>query len=402
MCFEKSLINYEKLCKISTLIYINCISNKLFQSIKIEENLKHVYLYGNFHLKNTFLLRNLNIFRIEKNDKIKKWKNISIPNILNISFVNNKMENIDFIKNEKLEYLQYLNLSKNPLKSIDFLNKILMKNLFLIDFSSTKINKINEKNFKNLNKLKIIRMENIQLKIIIKNPSKYLLKVEYFYLKNTFYPSKYIKNLMEFSKNLKFVEGEKFQLCCLLFKILKNKEIFCKPKPSDFFTCDNIIPTKFMRILFWIFGIFGVFGNIFSVIILLITKKKSKLFRFSLSLGDFLTSIYVLSIAIVDLKYSGESYLLNEEIWRESLSCSILGTLLTFSLILSSMAILFIAIERYESVKNPFSIPKIMKYKYFFFAFILFLSILLSFIPFIFYKNVNKKFSKILFNFQKK
>lgn len=42
-----------------------------------------------------------------------------------------------------------------------------MKNLFLIDFSSTKINKINEKNFKNLNKLKLIRMENIQLKIII-------------------------------------------------------------------------------------------------------------------------------------------------------------------------------------------------------------------------------------------
>lgn len=213
------------------------------------------------------------------------------------------------------------------------------------------------------------------------------------YLKKTFFKAKFLSFITNHLVNLSQVESENFQLCCLIWKIF-SENVFCRPSPSGFFTCKNIIPSRIMKILFWTFGILGLIGNLFSITLLLIKKMSSFIYRVCFAFGDFLTSVYMLVIAVVDLHFSEEKYLENEEEWRNGKLCSFLGTMLTFGLFLTLNSILLISVERFESISNPFNMPIIKKKQREITCFILVYSLIISTFPLMVY-HVNVFFKEI-------
>lgn len=174
-------------------------------------------------------------------------------------------------------------------------------------------------------------------------------------------------------------------MCCFAWKYY-GKSINCQPKPIENITCQNIIPSLYLKLFFWIFSLLGIIGNSFAIIAFLSNRKSSIFYKCSLAFGDVTISFYLLIVAISDVIYSGDKYLKNEEIWRYGKFCSFLGTMLTFSLNFSMVIVLLITIERYLKISNPFQSLFISKHQKLVIVTLVLIIGLLSLLPIIFFK----------------
>lgn len=397
LCSSKNSSSIEN-CQISSGLNLFCENNnrKTIKFVNVENNYKKFQSNGGILFKKSNYLKFFTVVIIENNEFLFKSQKIVLNNIFILKILNSKIFNLSFIESENFLFkLQTLNVSNCSLTSMKFFRTKNLINLINLDLSRTKINYFVENIFKNLPNIKLFKFEYSNLFSIHKKSFNFLNKLEEIYLKNTFFKAKYsiyfIKNLIK----IKTIVSEKFQLCCLAWKIY-GKNVVCSPKPSGFFTCKNLIPNFYVKILFWFFGLSGIIGNLYSFIILFYKEHSSFLYRLSIAFGDFLTSIYMFAMAIADQYYTDEKYLKYEEEWRNGMICSFLGTMLTFGLFLTLNSILIIAMERYESISRPFNIPEFKKKRYFITAMLFIYCFSVAVIP-VFIYNV-----KIFFFFNRK
>lgn len=298
-----------------------------------------------------------------------------------LSIIDCKISENFILLNNPLKILRYLDLSFNLIESLYFLNKILSENLNYLNISSTKITILESYHFQNyLNLIELIlldcKIDNIELNSL--NILQKLKVLKYSFGKIT------IKTLLRL-KNLKHFYGSEFYLCCF-FKINLNRFETCETN-QKVYSCSRILDSLLMKILCWLIGLIGILLNIISFSYTILFVKKSQLYHLMLSFGDFSMSTYILGLAIFDLVYSNE----NEKDfynWRESKFCQSLGTIMTFSLLLSIISMAMITFERHQVITKPFKRKKIIKYsKLICFLIIIFL-LMLSCVPF-FYDYVN-------------
>lgn len=367
---------------------VYCKTGKDLNPLSIVNDLKKLVIDGDRLFNNSLIQNSLKVLIITNNNKLNLLKNLSIPNIIYFNLFKNNLQNLTFLRKENLLILQTLNVSYNPIKSLNFLINIRAINLLILDFSNTHIKIIRREHFQYSKNIRIFKLENCNVKIIEDGSLKYLSMVKNLFLTRTFFETRHITEFINNMHNLQTINSEIFQLCCLAWKSIGDN-VKCFPPPSGFLTCKNIIPSIFLRIVFWIIGIFGIIGNSVSIIINIVFSRSSRLYRISLSCGDFLTSLYVFCIAISDEYFSGERYLIYEERWRHSLMCTILGTTITFALLLTINSVLLITIERYESISNPLVEPFFKKHSKIIIFFQYFILICISILPVLSYK-VNK------------
>ena len=128
----------------------------------------------------------------------------------------------------------------------------------------------------------------------------------------------------------------------------------------------RILNNGFLRAGSWIMAIFGVLGN-FAVIgsELRMIGKCDKIYKLSnacfiisIAVGDLITGIYLLWLAVVDTFVYGENYCQVQWTWLTSLDCSILGVLSTTGNLISLLSMATLSLLRALNINSGLSVPK--------------------------------------------
>lgn len=350
---------------------------------KIFKNFKKIQFFGNFSKFFNINSTNLIYLRIENSFLLNFEYNV-FPNLFHISLINCKGISNRIFSTNKLDLLRYLDLSKSSFKNLVFLQKISCKNLNILNISFTQIQYMNKSIFEFCPNIKYLNIMNLNIKNIHDEAFNPLKELEYF---NFIYSNIQIftkKHLIKNLTKLKIVKANLYYDCCIFWKIV-NKKLECEPNYSEFQTCSKLIGSKLTSIFFWSFGIIGFSLNIYSIFYGKFRIKKSKFYQMMLTNSNLLTSIYILTIAVSDSVF-GENFIENAHIWNFGLTCQLIGTIMTFSLLTSIFSTFLITIERYQAItkinKNFFK-----EYSKLIGISVLIILSMISFIPFI-YENV--------------
>lgn len=112
---------------------------------------------------------------------------------------------------------------------------------------------------------------------------------------------------------------------------------------NDIFLCNNLIDILLFSIFIWYIVFLVVFGNFFGLFYRGFNLKFRNFFFFviyfiNLSIVDFLMGVYLYIIVGVNLRFSG-CYGFEDEGWRYSYICIVVGVLVIF---LSEVFVLFV------------------------------------------------------------
>lgn len=314
-----------------------------------------------------------------KNDLTNNKFYFNFPNLITFIINNNNKQNDELFKNKQFNILQYIDLSNNPLEITPDFGSLGTLRLTYIDISYTAINRLSSNNFNGLIYLEFLKIINCKIKIIEIDSFRDLINLKELHMNNTELNLYQIDRIAPKLQNIQKLFGIVFNLCCLIWNFHGTK-IICTPSTNYFNTCSDMISSIFIEIVFWIIGICGFVGNLLSIGLISLTAGSSKSFKLVLSVSDLLTSVYILSISIANVIFKGE-YMENDIEWRESGICQLLGTLLTFSVVLSSVSLLLMTIERHEAIAKPMKPSILVMYPFSFIMGISTISLLISTIP---------------------
>ena len=118
---------------------------------------------------------------------------------------------------------------------------------------------------------------------------------------------------------------------------------------------------KTLQICIWILGILASLGNFFVIIWRLIDKEENRVHSFlltNLAVADLLMGVYMLTIAIMDLKWQGE-YFKHDIEWRSGMGCQIAGVLSMLSSEVSVLILTIITLDRLISIVFPFKFKRL-------------------------------------------
>lgn len=344
----------EIFCKSNDAVMIDGQIPNYFKRLTIIGNIKNISFMNSLEL--TFLhVEKFPFYFIIS-------KGVKLSNLVYLSITNSDTTSQDLTFPTEVKLLQYLDVSYNPIETLTFL-----------------------KLYKPI-KLKILNISHTKIKFFQTFRSLYKLEILEFSFKN--FPLESVKH---FDK-LRIVKGTNFYLCCLIWK-LHGSDKYCEPSKLIFQSCSNIIKLRSINILVWISGSLGILFNTISLLYTGFFVKKSKIYHFSLSAGDFLMSTYLICLAFVNNIYDTIE---ERAFWKTGFLCQIMGTIKTYSILLSMTSMVVITFERYQVITKPFKKSILTKYESkICLAFVLIL-IIISCIPFL---NNNVNTNKIEFDF---
>lgn len=377
IAFNYYSCDFQSLSPNSSNVSNDTLQKNSFKNLNILKIQNLMSYHSKFSISN-FL--ELNILIIEKSEVMTNISNFHFPNLIYLSVIQSKLTQHSNIFKYQLRKLQYLDITNNPISSLSFLHNINSINLLTLDVSSTKIYYITRFVTSIITKLKILKASNCDFKKIETIAFSHLQHLVELHLNKTKLPLDSHYSIIKWTKQLKFIASDYFLLCCLVWKKV-NDNLKCLPSSSIYMSCSNLLNSSLKRFVQWAFGILGCLTNAISLVQILMFGGFAKYYRLLLNFGDFSTSIYVLLIAVFDLFYDG-IYLENAEYWTNSIICKFLGTLMTFSLCLSSFTMLCVTIERHQAVVRPLKSSFFLLYKQYIVGIIVVTCLLLSVLPF--------------------
>lgn len=342
--------------------------------IKIKKNILKSYKSNNL------------IFLKLENCKIKDFSNhFFTPNLIYLNLTKNLLTSLTKIwKNETSNpnLLQIFDISYNPLQNFSFISKF--QYLHELYASNTKVNFLDKKSIGLLKYLKILILKECFIKKIDKNLVS-LKNVEKIDITKTTLPFAEINEFVSNLKKIEIFKSEYFSICCNLWKNVKTIKI-CSPSTSIFKTCSDLIGSKILKVIIWIFGILSVFQNLAAIFVYSRkTNLKISFFPLCLTFSDLGIGIYLVCLSIKDLEYSG-NFFKYENIWIKSGFCTFLGLMMNFSLMNSSLSVVFISMQKYLAIKFPMNQLTSLNRILFILIFYVFLSLFLAILPYFLYE----------------
>lgn len=129
--------------------------------------------------------------------------------------------------------------------------------------------------------------------------------------------------------------------------------LVCTPEADAFNPCEDITGFGFLRVAIWFISILAIVGNL-TVLMVSLTSRKLTVPRFlicHLAFADLCIGVYLLMIAIVDLRTHGHySHYAIE--WQTGPGCSVAGFLSVFGAELSVYTLSAITVERWHTITN--------------------------------------------------
>ena len=129
---------------------------------------------------------------------------------------------------------------------------------------------------------------------------------------------------------------------------------------SVFSSSTEMIAEPAIKAAFWIIGFVVIFGNIYVIVASIFNLKEKKTLQgvgfqqiiiLNISIADFIMGVYLLTIAAYSESFSGH-YGDVEHVWRSSLKCSIIGSLIVISSQASCFLMVVLTAFRLTNVVN--------------------------------------------------
>ena len=274
-------------------------------------------------------LQNLEI----DNNVIVKWPARMLTELINLKVLlgnSNQLEMIEANAFQGLLNLTFLQLSNNSLTHLDHDLFVDMVSLAYLDLS--------------LNQLKTI--SNIQ----------HLTKLTLFFLRNNSLTWISHDSFSSDSNTLRLFVSQ--QEACVCYASHLNCS--AADDRSPYLTCDRLLSEEALEVVMWLLGLNALGGNLFVLFWRqkgAQTNKINSMLLQNLAASDLMMGIYMLIIASAD-SYYGDNFPMQSETWRSGITCRIAGA---FSIISSEASVFFvtlISIDRFISIRFPFSMRK--------------------------------------------
>ncbi|XP_059153377.1 relaxin receptor 1-like isoform X2 [Physella acuta] len=182
-----------------------------------------------------------------------------------------------------------------------------------------------------------------------------------------------------YNKDLKYIYFDKFYMC-----IYAKQAAVCRPQGDGISSKENLLESIVLRISVWLVALLACGGNLIVILGRFFMREDNRIHSFfikNLSLADFLMGLYLLIIAVTDVKYRG-AYIVHDESWRNSWECDFSGILSTLSTEMSVLTLSVITLDRYISIMYPLSFRKRgLKQAYFVMGFTWLICIVLAVLP---------------------
>lgn len=362
-------------------------SSKEFALRWIDERVKRLSVFNmRFSLKLPLKRQHHQLLHLTVEKKEQNFGELlnRFPNLISLIYKRNKLNDSELKGEFQLKMLQYLDVSFNSITNIGQLQSFKTEQLIYLDLSSNPISTLGKdrKIFFNLKTLKILKCHllTIEEEFLLD-----LVNLREFFLDDTVDFKirgewKSLRNL----KSLNKVYTKTNMFCCFIRRYLRQK-VVCKHRMSLYSSCSNLLGDSLLNFIFWFYGVFGCVINFCSTILVLKTKDGIKIYKLLLRFTDFLTSIFFLSIAIIDKKFDGV-YSENDKVWRKSFLCKFLGMILQFSLSFSMLILLLLTKERLQSIIHPFQTFQLKKTRLIFLPLAAALSFITSLLPIFIYQ----------------
>ena len=130
---------------------------------------------------------------------------------------------------------------------------------------------------------------------------------------------------------------------------------------SPYLTCDRLLSTKALVVVMWLLGLNAFGGNLFVLFWRhkgTQTNKTNSMLLQNLAASDLLMGIYMLITASAD-SYYGDNFPMQSETWRSGITCRIAGAMSITSSEASVFFVTLISIDRFISIRFPFSTHKL-------------------------------------------
>lgn len=375
--------NFCKFIHPTSLYCQSNISEKFIWLNGFDKNIKMLKISQNGIYFNITKNQNqiLHITIIENNGNFSKAFRF-FPNLVSVVLKSDNIDlKINFLKN--LPLLQFLDVSFNLIKDLKWVSGLESERLIYLDLSGNPLKSVNFE-LKSLTQLKILKILNCPILKFEKHFFISLVNLNKLFLNHTFDAKVVNIKSLKTLENLKIVVSQSYKLCCIFWKFASGN-IVCQPEYATFIDCLNLLSSLIVKILFWMFGCFGLILNVFSLLTTYNADSSIKLYKYSIIGNDLITAIYFLFIASVDMFYKN-SYIENDQNWRQSFACMTIGTCLQFSLISSSLTFLLLTNERFQAVNSPLTKSKAKKERFKIMFLFIILSISISVVPNLIYK----------------
>uniref|UniRef100_A0A3B4DLD8 G-protein coupled receptors family 1 profile domain-containing protein n=1 Tax=Pygocentrus nattereri TaxID=42514 RepID=A0A3B4DLD8_PYGNA len=130
----------------------------------------------------------------------------------------------------------------------------------------------------------------------------------------------------------------------------------CKPNTDGISSFENLLANIILRVFVWVVAFVICFGNVFVICLRSCIASENQHHTMaikSLCCADCLMGVYLFFIGAFDIKYCGE-YNRHAQIWMESLSCQLIGSLAMLSTEVSVMMLTYMTLEKYLCIVFPF------------------------------------------------
>ena len=118
---------------------------------------------------------------------------------------------------------------------------------------------------------------------------------------------------------------------------------------------------KTVQVCIWILGILAFLGNLLVIIWRTVDKEENRVqscLLTNLAVADLLMGVYLLTIAIMDLRWQGE-YFKHDIQWRSGVGCKIVGVLSMLSSEVSVLILTIITVDRLICIVFPFKFKRL-------------------------------------------
>jgi hypothetical protein len=294
-------------------------------------------------------------------------------NLQTLRVTNSYLKQFTSFNNNEIS-LQYLYLNHNKLTDISVLNLNQFPHLRVLDLSFNQIKMISSENFSPLSYLTTLHLSNNTLELFELNNKKSLILLEILDLRDN-------NNLQinptwsDYFPHLIKISFPYAHFCCNYKNDLKipnkndktsysvsfhSKQI-CFPLPDSMTPCESLFSSKFIRLVFFMIVFISVISNLTALIITLwrlITSSYNRwlistLFSSNLALADFISSIYLILVGIIDIHFDKNFYI-KTQLWTNSYLCTLAGFIYIFGIQSSIYALTLLTFERFYTILFSF------------------------------------------------
>ena len=330
-------------------------------------------------------LSNLRELELDNNKLIEIPRELfaEMPNIQELTLSYNMLQQIDAYILSGFDNLKELYASYNNLNDLHPSLFRETPNLEVLYIGHNNLQDLHPNIFQNLTSLKTLSLAQTNLKSLPSHIFEDLHSLEFLNISRNGLTKispqlcQHLKSLtiLDLTQNpLDWVSKESFQLlqkrtivyvdeyatCCFI----ESATCSFESPPSPFISCKRLLPYSILRIVIWIVAIATILGNAFVIF----TRCRQKTNKFyvqyflitNLSLSDLLMGVYLLILLSVDLQYT-YYFPSRSESWRQTSLCKCLGALALLSSEGSVFFITLISVDRFVSIKFPFSITRLRK-----------------------------------------